>query len=890
MDENRTPTSSAGDPARPVLPPVRPLATALPLGDLTWEQFEALCEELVRTRDDIEHVSRYGVPGQQQAGIDIWARRKDGGLAVFQCKRIARMDQRRLREAVGLAVANWSNADEVHLYVSSDLRAVTLQDAIRELTDSRDSAPHVVIWGLHEISRSLRQNHQLVRTFFGDAWASAFCHVPPDEPPRGSYASPFLPAAAPLLGREDLIARSAQLLQESRSRWMSVTGPPGVGKSSFALAVAHEIQPKYSVVHSLDLRESVMSGPLSLEVLLEIVGTSLRLGAVSATSVAEYLRGERSVLLVLDNAESLADSISLTQAGELLRRLLAAVPELTLMTTCPVAFGQPDEQVLAVGPLDGPGIAPEPDQALTVREIANSPSGALLLRQLRRADPELLVEEDRAPLLVQELSTADGLPLAIELSALSLSRQLRSGSDVAPVMDATRWTALSVSISRALALLEPDDAMGLSVAALYPSTFGRDSFAAIYTSTDAVLRSASQCLDHLVASHLVQFEHGSSNDGPGRYRVLSSIKAEVLSRIPLKELQALEIRFATHIAERFEEIDSALRGSAQLEAFELAAGEIANLAEAMRICANSAGPKDIDQRLVLASAYYLWIRGPRALSVSWLEQVSQRPQGPWAARGLMEAYRGRLLTSLGDPDGGARRIREAERLCRLRVWRRPRRRDLWWQCRALAIVASSAASAGNLMAAESSANQARRIAEKLGDLWLLSVCENLIGEIERRRGGSGLENYRRSLALGRADGDIQNDGLVSFNIGQALLAADKRTEAADYFGDAVRNSLMVRDWRRLAGAIEGVASCLSSLEHAEAVARLYGASASIRSRTQVEDLSDLDRATRDVYLDGTKALLGAEQFELMFQQGMHWPAEKAADHALRWMADGVERQ
>jgi hypothetical protein len=50
----------------------------LPFDRLTWENFERLCFRLVQREADVEHCQIYGERGQDQQGIDIYARSHSG--------------------------------------------------------------------------------------------------------------------------------------------------------------------------------------------------------------------------------------------------------------------------------------------------------------------------------------------------------------------------------------------------------------------------------------------------------------------------------------------------------------------------------------------------------------------------------------------------------------------------------------------------------------------------------------------------------------------------------------------------------------------------------------------------------------------------------------------
>lgn len=75
-------------------PPVDALERSLPLGELSWQDFERLILRLVRMEDKIIECSVYGTPGQSQDGIDIVAVRsgKPELRVCCQCKKVPRFD------------------------------------------------------------------------------------------------------------------------------------------------------------------------------------------------------------------------------------------------------------------------------------------------------------------------------------------------------------------------------------------------------------------------------------------------------------------------------------------------------------------------------------------------------------------------------------------------------------------------------------------------------------------------------------------------------------------------------------------------------------------------------------------------------------------------------
>src|ERR1041385_1232225 len=82
-------------------PPVHTRTQELPFSELRWENFERLCLRLARLESNVEHCQLYGTRGQQQHGIDLFARRRaPDGYSVYQCKREKKFDSGKIKSAV----------------------------------------------------------------------------------------------------------------------------------------------------------------------------------------------------------------------------------------------------------------------------------------------------------------------------------------------------------------------------------------------------------------------------------------------------------------------------------------------------------------------------------------------------------------------------------------------------------------------------------------------------------------------------------------------------------------------------------------------------------------------------------------------------------------------
>lgn len=77
-------------PSSGVSDPVVTSPQLLPFHELSWEDFERLCLRVVRLYASPVHCQIYGVPGQRQEGIDIFARlRSKSGYVIHWARRTA---------------------------------------------------------------------------------------------------------------------------------------------------------------------------------------------------------------------------------------------------------------------------------------------------------------------------------------------------------------------------------------------------------------------------------------------------------------------------------------------------------------------------------------------------------------------------------------------------------------------------------------------------------------------------------------------------------------------------------------------------------------------------------------------------------------------------------
>jgi len=216
-----------------------------------------------------------------------------------------------------------------------------------------------------------------------------------------------LPApSGQLIGRAAALALLVARLRQGSPRLLTLTGPPGIGKTRLALEIARALQGDFDDGVCLVTLAPIRDPALVAPAIVQALGLKAN-GEQPAIDLLKSYLSDKSLLLLLDNFEQVI------AAAPVVADLLDAGPQLVILVTSRVGLRLRAEQQYPVPPLALPSSTDLSD----ARAIADAPAVALFVERAQAIAPDFAVDSANAAAIAEICVRLDGLPLAIELAA-----------------------------------------------------------------------------------------------------------------------------------------------------------------------------------------------------------------------------------------------------------------------------------------------------------------------------------------------------------------------------------------------------------------------------------------------------------------------------------------
>ncbi|MCB9139931.1 MAG: XRE family transcriptional regulator [Caldilineaceae bacterium] len=425
---------------------------------------------------------------------------------------------------------------------------------------------------------------------------SSLLPPPSSESPRGNLPAP----PTPLLGRDREIDLLAARMVGHMGRLITLTGPPGIGKTRLALAVAWRLAPLYpdgaffiplAAIDDPALLAATIAGELALP-------DDAHKNA-DARLIAHLRR--RRLLLLLDNFEQII------AAAPLVADLLAACPALAILATSRERLHLRAEQRFNVPPL------------------AQEAAQELFVSRIRDMNPEFAIRPEDQAYLAEICTRLDCLPLALELSAAQSDthslNEICHGLRNRP-LDMLRGgprdgqVTLRGTIRRSYELLSAAEQQLFRRLGVFIGGFQADALAFFGFEHDLLRR--------LLAKSLL-IRTGESF-GAQRFVLLDSLRYFALEELARAQ-EATRAR-QDHAAYMQAAVDAAVAaqsGADRKAALDRLEAEIYNLRNALRFLLDT--EPEAAMRLAGDLGDFWYVRGYNSEGRAWLAQVLQRSVG-----------------------------------------------------------------------------------------------------------------------------------------------------------------------------------------------------------------------------------------------------------------------
>ncbi len=697
---------------------------------------------------------------------------------------------------------------------------------------------------------------------------------------RRASVGGLLSPADLFVGRDGELAAVSRMLAHPQARLVTLTGPPGIGKTRLAVACASAHAERSGCATVFVDLAPVRDPALVMVELAQAVGVEQRGGTDLTAQLAAAL-GHEERLVVLDNCEHLL------AAAPDVGRLLAACPRLRVLATSRERLRLSAEQEFPVPPL----AMPAPADVADLSCLAANPSVALLLDRARRTNPGFDLTPANALLLARACVRLEGLPLAIELAAARLKvltpgeLVFRLGSRMEVLAGSTRdvparQRALRSAIAWSYDLLDSGER------ALFRrlSVFAGGWTLADVGSVCAVNGGdALAMVESLLDKSLIRRLPG--DEQTAEFSMLESLREYAAEQLAASaEAEETRARHAGHYADLAAQFEASL-GLPGEQAWMLRVGRHhADLRATLDYCLG-AGQDALALWLATALGWYHYTHGDLDHGQALVDAVLPPAADGYDPAAMSEdatagaqtgvlIVAGVLAFATGEMDRAQGRLRSA-------LERSEKRGDARRAAFACAFLGHVARAGGEWDASADWHRRAEARFREEGSTQGVAWARHDLGLLARDHGdlGSAAELLRASLRDFRELDYPWATAWSAWGLGTTLSAQGRLDEAGPLLAEALRIYTDVNDPRGIAQCLEALAHVASERAHYESAARLIGAAAGLRERVATRQF-DTEQARSSAVERVLARALGTQDADMLIHTGRTMPVQQAADLAM----------
>ncbi|MCC6612418.1 MAG: tetratricopeptide repeat protein [Anaerolineae bacterium] len=777
----------------------------------------------------------------------------------------------------------------------------------REIADALVLSVGTVKWYNREIYSKLgaRNRTEAVNEAYRLHLLGAAPSVPSE--PSANYSLPA--QITSFVGRERELAQIAQLLRQSRL--ITLSGPPGTGKTRLALEAARTVAGAFRdgacFVSLAPLQEPGMVARAIAQAL-----DVKEAGSNPAPVALQNALRDRDLLLVLDNFEHLL------AAAPLVSDLLAAAPDLHVLVTSRETLRLYGETEYPIPPLELPTHGPEASlEAMRANEAVR-----LFVQRAQAASPGFRLDESNASAVAMICVHLDGLPLALELAAarvkfyappsllLRLSSRLEALS-LGPRDLPARQQTLRATLAWSYDLLDAGEQALFARLGIFAGGWTLDDAAAV---CDLGLGVADG-LESLVNKNLLRQERAA--EGEPRFMMLETMREYALEKLAQRgELATIGTAHADHFARMAEIAAPAFYTSDERLWMSRLEAQHDNLRAALRWYL-AAGEAETCLRLGGNLARFWRMRGYLSEGREWLEKALELDgaAGATAARAralqgaggityIQSDYRAtrtffeealpifqalgdqtnsaHMLIGLGEVDTEIGNYESALPLLEQACGLMRQSGDVLGYATAVTQLGWAAMRIGDYERARACLNEGLPLFEQLHDRVSASLVYSGLGEIAVRTGeyAEATQLLEQSLSVRRAMADRWGAAASLGSLAWVALRQQDFGRARALLSESISLRKSIGERGGIAWCMEKLAE-IAALEHQLAEAtRLLGAAAAIRASVQ-SIVDPTDQPAYDALIDRLRAGVGDDAFTVAWAAGYRLPLDEAIQMALR---------